>query len=170
MPAFLDGLPFAGLVVALFAVVFCRAQATYWLARLAVTGTERSRWGRWASSPAVRRGSRLLDRWGLPVVTVSFVVVGLQTVMNAAAGIARVPWWRYLLAMLPGCVAWAFVYATVGLAVFWAVVAALAGSVWGVVVIAVLVAAGVLVLVAARRRRSRLRDAGDRPGGSPRLP
>lgn len=163
MPSFLEGLPFWWLVLALFVIVFCRAQATYWIARGALAGASRSRWGRWLGSAAVRRGSALLDRWGLPVVTVSFVTVGLQTVMNAAAGLARVPWWRYLLAMVPGCVAWAFLYATVGLAVFWAVVAALAGSPWGIAAMALLVVAAVVAVTVVRHR-------GSRTGGSSRLP
>ncbi|KTR11725.1 DedA family protein [Curtobacterium luteum] len=152
MPSFLDDLPFWPLVAALLVIVFCRAQATYWLARLAVTGASRSRWGRWLDSAAVRRGSALLDRFGLPVVSVSFLTVGLQTVLNAAAGLARVPWWRYTVAMLVGCIAWAFVYATVGLALFWAVLAAFAGSPWGVVAIVVVVAAGAAGWVVFRRR------------------
>ncbi|MBF4614021.1 DedA family protein [Curtobacterium sp. VKM Ac-1376] len=163
MPSFLDELPFRWLVLALFVIVFCRAQATYWVARLAVTGASRSRWGGWLESPAVRRGSALLERWGLPVLTVSFVVVGLQTVMNAAAGLARVAWWRYTVAMVPGCVAWAFLYATVGLAVFWAVVAALAGSPWGIAALAALVVAAVVTLTVTRKRRNRT-------GGPARLP
>jgi membrane protein DedA with SNARE-associated domain len=163
VPDFLEELPFRQLVLALFVIVFCRAQATYWVARLAVTGASRSRWGGWLDSSAVRRGSVLLERWGLPVVTVSFVVVGLQTVMNAAAGLARVAWWRYTIAMVPGCVAWAFLYATVGLAVFWAVVAALAGSLWGIAAVAVLVVAMVVAVTVLHRSRNR-------SGGPARLP
>jgi membrane protein DedA with SNARE-associated domain len=154
VPSFLEGLPFRWLVLALFAVVFCRAQATYWLARGAVSGASRSRWGRWLDSAAVRRGSALLDRWGLPVVTLSFLTVGLQTIVNAAAGVARVRWWRYTAAMVPGCVAWAFVYASVGIAVFWAVIAAFAGSPWGAVALVALVAATAAVVWAVRRRRA----------------
>lgn len=154
MPPFLDDLPFWPLVTTLLVIVFCRAQATYWLARLAVTGASRSRWGRWLDSAAARRGSALLDRWGLPVVTISFLTVGLQTMVNAAAGLARVPWWRYTVAMLVGCVAWAFVYATVGLALFWAVLAAFAGSPWGVAAIVAVVAVGAAGWVVLRRRRS----------------
>lgn len=155
MPSFLEGLPFGWLVLALFVVVFCRAQATYWAARGAAAGASRSRWGRWLDSAAVRRGSALLARWGLPVVTVSFLTVGLQTIVNAAAGVARVPWWRYTAAMLPGCVAWAVVSATIGIALFWAVVAALAGSPWSAVAIVALVLAGTASVWAVRRRRRR---------------
>lgn len=160
MPSFLEGLPFWWLVLALFAVVCCRAQATYWLARGAVAGAARSRWGRWLESGALRRASALLDRWGLPIVTLSFLTVGLQTVVNASAGVARVPWWRYTIAMVPGCIAWAFVYATVGIALFWAVVAAFAGSTWGVVALAALVVGGAAVVWSVRRRR---RPAADLP-------
>jgi membrane protein DedA with SNARE-associated domain len=149
----IDDLPFWPLVGALFGIVFCRAQATYWVARLAAGGVSRTRLSRFLDSVPVRRGSALLAQWGLPVVTVSFVVVGLQTVMNAAAGVARVPWWRYLLAMLPGCAAWALLYATVGLAVFWAVVAALAGSPLGIVVLALVVVAALAAVWWTRRRR-----------------
>ncbi|MFJ3384471.1 MULTISPECIES: DedA family protein [unclassified Curtobacterium] len=163
MPSFIEGLPFRWLVLSLFVIVFCRAQATYWIARGAVAGASRSRWGRWLDSGAVRRGSALLDRFGLPLLTLSFVTVGLQTVMNAAAGLARVPWWRYLVAMVPGCVAWAFLYATVGLAVFWAVVAALAGSPWGIAAVAALVVLLVATVAVLHNRRNR-------SGGPARLP
>ncbi len=153
MPSFLDDLPFWPLVATMLVIVFCRAQATYWLARLAVTGASRSQWGRWLDSAAVRRGSALLDRWGLPVVTISFLTVGLQTMVNAAAGLVRIPWWRYTVAMLVGCVAWAFVYASVGLALFWALLAAFAGSPWGVAAIVAVLAAGAAGWVVLRRRR-----------------
>ena len=49
-------------------------------------------------------------------MTVSFLTVGLQTVVNAAAGLIRMPWIRYTVAMLIGCIAWAAIYATVGIA------------------------------------------------------
>lgn len=159
MPSFLEELPFWWLVLALVVVVFCRAQGTYWSARVAVAGASRARWGRWLDSAAVRRGSALLDRWGLPVISVSFLTVGLQTIVNAAAGVARVPWWRYTVAMLPGCVAWAIVYATVGLAVFWTVVATVAGSPWGVAALVALVLASVAAVWTVRRRRRLAADS-----------
>lgn len=146
-------LPFWPLVAALFGVVLVRAQATYWVARLVATGASRGPFAWLVDAAPARRGAALLDRWGLPLVTVSFVVVGLQTVMNAAAGAARVPWWRYTLAMVPGCAAWAFVYATIGFAVLWAVVAAAAWSSWGIAVVSgitAIVLAGVGVVVVRR--------------------
>jgi membrane protein DedA with SNARE-associated domain len=151
----LAGLPFGGLVAALFAIVVCRAQATYWLARGARRGAAATRWGRWVDGPGVARASRVLARWGPPAVTLSFLTVGLQTVMNAAAGASRMRWPVYLVAMLPGCAAWALIYATVGFAVLWAVVGSVAGSPSGVVGLVLLgVVAAVVVTVLVVRRRS----------------
>ncbi|WKK72148.1 VTT domain-containing protein [Rathayibacter oskolensis] len=152
MPAFLDELGFAELLAALFVIVFLRAQATYWLARAIVTGAASRRWGRWLESPAMRRASALLARYGAPAVTLSFLTVGFQTMLNAAAGAARMRWIVYLLAMLPGCAAWALIYATVGFAVLWAVVGAAAGSPLGIAVLTALVIAVAVAVVLLRRR------------------
>lgn len=153
MPAFFDGLGFWELLLGLFIVVFLRAQATYWIARGVVSGVRTQRWGRWVDAPALERGARILNRWGPPAITVSFLTVGLQTVMNAAAGASRMRWPVYLLAMVPGCIAWAFIYATIGFTVLWAVIGAAAGSPWGVAVLVLLVAA-VAALVWWRVRRA----------------
>ncbi len=154
----LDGFPFPLVVLALFVIVLCRAQGTYWVGRGVAAGVTRSeRVRRLSEGPAMVRAIALLHRWGPIAVTLSFFTVGLQTVVNAAAGLVRMPWLRYTLFMLPGCVAWALIYATVGLGVFLAVVAAAAGSPWGVAgVVAILAAIAVLVVL---RRRSRARDA-----------
>jgi len=154
VPAFLDELGFVELLAALFAIVFLRAQATYWLARAIAAGVASRRWGRWLESPAMRRASAVLARYGAPAVTVSFLTVGFQTVVNAAAGAARMRWLVYLLAMIPGCAAWALIYATVGFAVLWAVIGAAAGSPAGVAVLAAVVAAVVVSVVLLRRRGS----------------
>ncbi|QHC63991.1 hypothetical protein GSU69_15755 [Rathayibacter festucae] len=152
MPAFLDELGFVELLAALFVIVLVRAQATYWVARAVVTGAASRRWGRWLESPALKRASALLARYGAPAVTVSFLTVGLQTMINAAAGAARMRFGVYLLAMLPGCAAWALIYATVGFAVLWAVIGAAAGSPLGVAVLVALAAAVVTAIVLLRRR------------------
>jgi membrane protein DedA with SNARE-associated domain len=159
VPAFLSELGFAELLAALFAIVFLRAQATYWLARAIVTGVASRRWGRWLESPAMRRASAVLARYGAPAVTVSFLTVGLQTMVNAAAGAARMRWLVYLLAMIPGCLAWALIYATVGFAVLWAVIGAAAGSPGGIAVLAALVAAVVVAVVLVRRRGGAVRSS-----------
>lgn len=153
MPTWLAGRPFAVTVIVLFLIVLARAQATYWAGRGAMTGALRTTVGRRLTGPRMTRAIAALHRWGLPLVTVSFITIGFQTVINAAAGVTRMHWGRYTAAMLPGCAAWALIYATVGLAAFtawlrldgaghWVALAALAG----------VIAAGVLIAVHVKRR------------------
>lgn len=160
MTDFLDGLAFGELFATFTLIVFLRAQATYWIARGAVTGAASTRWGRWLRSPAMERGSRMLARWGPPAVTASFLTVGLQTLLNGAAGAARMRWLVYLAAMLPGCLAWALVYSSIGFTVLWASIGAAAGSPGGVAVL-VSLAMGLTVLITLgvrRRRRAEMRQ------------
>ncbi|WP_370617276.1 DedA family protein [Mumia sp. Pv 4-285] len=150
-----------------FVVVFLRAQATYWIARVVTSQVLshthpqsgwRARVHAWLSGDSTRRGIDLLRRWGVVAVPISFLTVGLQTVVNAGAGVIRMPFLRYLLAMLPGCAAWALVWTTVGMTAFYAAVGAGLTTGWGLVAAAaaiVLVAAGVAVV----RRRARTRSS-----------
>jgi len=61
---------------------------------------------------------------------------------------------RYTVAMVPGCVAWALIYASVGLAAFYAAVALAARSPWTLAGVGMLVLAGVVALALRRGRRS----------------
>lgn len=145
--------PFAWAVVALFGIVLLRAQGTYWVGRAVTAGaTTRPSIRRVTQGPSVVRAIALIHRWGGIAVTLCFFTVGLQTVINAAAGLVRMPWLRYTLFMIPGCVAWAFIYATVGLAAFLAIGAAAAGTPWGIAAVVVLIG-GVVGLIWWRRRR-----------------
>ncbi len=65
-----------------------------------------------------------LDRWGFVGVPVSFLTIGFQTMVNASAGYSRMRWDLYTLAMIPGCIAWATIYAALGLTVYKAFVTA----------------------------------------------
>lgn len=155
MPTWFDGMPFGITVAALFAIVLLRAQATYWIGRGVIAGALRTRFADKLTGPRTTRAVELLTKWGPPVVTVSFFTVGFQTVANAAAGLIRMPWLRYTIAMLIGCVAWALIYATIGFAAFDAAMALAAHSPWLLVaVILALVAVVVAVIVRRRRRRS----------------
>ncbi len=73
------------------------------------------------------------------------------------------PWVRYTVAMVIGCLAWALIYATVGIAAFEASIALAARSPWILVGVILLVAAVVVAALAYRRRRSR--ELGALPGG-----
>ena len=61
---------------------------------------------------------QVVARWGAPVVTASFLTVGIQTLVNLAAGVMRMPLRRYIPALIVGSILWAFLYATVGFVTF----------------------------------------------------
>jgi len=176
----MDHLSFPALVGALVVVVFFRAQGTYWLGRAVTASARRLRsrplrggdsrdpgwWERtvvrverWSNGESGRRAAARLHRWGPIAVTLSFLTVGIQTAVNGTAGLSRMSFTRYTLAMLPGCVAWALIYASVGLAAFYAAVALAARSPW----VLMAVALALLVAIAAavtRRRRQRQSQSG----------
>ena len=166
VPSALANGPWWWLFGFLFAVVLCRAQATYWVGRSIRRGLSgpagpdgaetlstpgrRARLARHFSGPTWIRAQQFLDRWGFLGVPVSFLTIGFQTMVNAAAGFGRMRWDLYTLAMLPGCAAWAAIYAVLGVGL----VEAWARSPWlflGVLVAIVLLAWGFTAL----RRRNR---------------
>jgi membrane protein DedA with SNARE-associated domain len=110
---FLARWPYPLALATLFVVVLLRAGATYALGRGAHAGADRTRLARLVRRPGFRRAERLVARWGAPVVTLSFLTVGVQTLVNLAAGLARMPLRRYLPALVVGGALWAFIYATV---------------------------------------------------------
>lgn len=112
------GWPYPVAVLTLFVVIMLRANATYWVGRAARRGANRTRLAKALQSPGFRRGERLIARWGAPIVTVSFLTIGIQTMINLAAGATRMPLRRYLPAMTLGGICWAFLYATFGFVTF----------------------------------------------------
>lgn len=148
-----DG-PWWWIFLFLLCVVFLRAQATYWVGRglrkgaASVGGGEaprepqrRAGVARRFSGPAWQRAQAFIERWGFVAIPLSFLTIGFQTLVNAAAGFMRMRWDLYTIAMLPGCAAWAAVYSGVGFSLvaawqespwlFVAVVLALVGVAWG---------------------------------------
>ena len=116
--------PFPAVVGALFVIVMLRANGTYWLGRALAAGARRSRWEKVLESRHYATGARWLNRWGAPAVSLSFLTIGIQTMVNLAAGVAQMPLRRYLPAVIVGCVMWAFLYGTVGF-IGWVAVGAL---------------------------------------------
>lgn len=110
--------PYPLAVAVLFLIALARANVTYWLGRAAEAGARRTRARRLIESAGFARASRLLNRWGPPVVSLSFLTVGLQTLINLAAGVSRMPLRRYLPAVGVGALLWGFLYATVGFVAF----------------------------------------------------
>ena len=148
-------LPFWQAFLALFVIVMARSNATYWVGRGAIAGWRRYRG---THGEPVARAETMLRRHGPFGVTLSYLTVGIQTAVHLTAGVMRMPLRFYLPAAVVGSAAWAALYATVGLAVVQAWIAAEAGSWWGIALVAV---AGV-ALVAWLVARSRSRQSSER--------
>ncbi|MGW9438724.1 DedA family protein [Streptomyces sp. NPDC055607] len=100
---------------ALYVIVLLRAGGTFAVGWLAGAGARRSRLAGRISSARFLRAERAIQRWGAPVVAVSFLTVGFQTAANFLAGTLRMPLSRYLPALFVGGAAWALIYATAGI-------------------------------------------------------
>ena len=134
----------------LFAASTVRGQCVYGLARWV---TERAlnreltgRWRRvhaWLTGDEVGRGVWVIRRWGLVAIPLCHLTVGVQTLVIAGAGVVRVPWPAFTLAQVPGSLAWATIYTTIGWAVWEAAVKGAVGSPLG---LGVLVALAVMVV------------------------
>lgn len=132
--------PFPLLVIFLIVVVSCRSQATYWVARLITSGVIKSstksnsrilqRVTKWLEGASVQHGVDLVDRWGLIAIPLSFLTIGVQTIIHTGAGVVKLNWGLYTLAAIPGYIAWAFLYATVTLSILKTGEAAVLGKTW----------------------------------------
>ena len=149
VPSAVTDLGWWALAIFLFGVVFTRTQATYWMGRWVRTGARRladspserflARASRRLDGPMMARGEAILDRWGYIAIPLSFLTIGVKTVVNATAGYVRMSWPLYTLVMLPGCVLWTVTYTVVGASIvhLWHRSPALAvGTVVGVVILA----------------------------------
>ncbi|MER5890538.1 VTT domain-containing protein [Streptomyces sp. NPDC001941] len=144
----------------LYVIVLLRAGGTFAVGWLAGAGARRSRFSERISSAKFQRAERAIQRWGAPVVAVSFLTVGFQTAANFLAGSMRMPLPRYLPALFLGGAAWALVYATAGLGVLKVLGRLFAEqTALGVSAVAVLLLA-VCGLVVYRRRRAARSTAG----------
>lgn len=140
----------------LFVIVMLRANATYWLGRGAAAGGRRWRGADREAAPAWRTARELVNRWGPVAVVLCFFTVGIQTAVNATAGVTRMPLRRYLPAVTLGSIVWATIYATIGLAAARAWLAAAARSPVGATLGAVAVVLTVVAIVWTRSRRHRV--------------
>ena len=142
-------LPIAVTWLILFGIILARAGGTYLLGRLARKGMQRiDRVERIMSGPRYRRAEAMIERFGAPVVAVSFLTVGLQTVVNLAAGTTGMSARRYVPALILGGSLWALIYSTVGLIGFRALAMAYAaapGLTVGLGVFFVLAIAGLVI-------------------------
>jgi len=161
---FWRGWPYPVAVATLFVVVLLRAGATYALGRAAQTGARRTRIARLMARPEFGRVQDLVARWGAPMVTASFLTVGIQTLVNLVAGMTQMPLRRYLPALALGSLLWGFLYATVGFATFSAWRELYARYPTTTIVITVILAIGLVAYVLRQvlQRRSERLDANAR--------
>lgn len=138
MSDFVDGWPVWAVFAAFWVIAMLRTNATYWAGRGIRAGGARSRLAQRLDTPAVVRTEAFVDRWGAPVVALSYLTVGFQTLINAAAGALRMPLRHYVPATVVGSLLWATLYTSVGVALWealtggewwWLLVAAVAGLV-----------------------------------------
>lgn len=106
--------PFPIIVIALYIIVFFRAFGTYWLGRGIAAGTERTRFAKIMHSSQYLKAVNLINKYGPPAISLCFLTIGFQTVMNLAAGAMRMRLNRYLPGLLVGCLFWALIYASLG--------------------------------------------------------
>lgn len=142
--------PFAIVVIAMFCIVMARANGTYWLGRAITRGATKTRFRTMLESKHYATGTRWLNRWGAPAVTLSFMTIGIQTMVNLAAGVTRMPLRRYLPAVTVGCIIWAFIYSTVGFIGFTAIARLWAISPAGVLIVGALAVAAIAFTVLRR--------------------
>ncbi|WP_329624927.1 VTT domain-containing protein [Streptomyces sp. NBC_01255] len=139
---------------ALYVIILLRAGGTFAVGWLAGAGARRSRYAERISSAKFQRAEQAIQRWGAPVVAVSFLTVGFQTAANFLAGSMRMPLPRYLPALFVGGAAWALIYATAGLGMLEVLGRLFAEqTALGVSAVAALVL-GVCGVVVYRRRRA----------------
>ena len=151
-------LPFVWAFLILFVIVMLRSNGTYWAGRALAAGGRKTKLQKHLDSPAVVRAEKIIARWGAPAVSVSFLTIGIQTAVNMSAGLGRMPLSRYIPATVVGSIAWACIYATIGLAAFDAALAAAAGSPLALIVSVVAVAAALLGVHLFRVSRTRKLD------------
>ncbi|MBX9243265.1 hypothetical protein ICW40_00380 [Actinotalea ferrariae] len=161
MPDWLEGWPFLPVYLLFVGGAALRSQATYWAGRGIAVGVLRSRWAGGLEHPKVRRATAAIERWGMPVIPLSFLTVGFQSAVHAAAGLLRLRWLRYTLWALPGYFVWALVWAGGGMTAVAAGVALAAESPWALAtVLAVLATAAAAFVVRRRRTRPAARTDG----------
>ena len=151
--AFLEGQPFWVVYATLLVVIMLRAPATHLIGRGLGKGVTRGRMGE-RLGPKLDAAKERIDRYGAPVVTLSFLTVGMQTAIHFASGAVRMRFPLYLAATFVGGLVWAGLWGTVisGLVGSWLVL--FLDSPWtalGVVVVAVL---AVTILVLRHRRKA----------------
>jgi membrane protein DedA with SNARE-associated domain len=122
------------------------------------------RHGKWLHirKSSLDRADRWFERWGTWAVFFTRMLPIVRTFISLPAGVARMPFWRFTIATLLGCIPWVFMLAFIGDQV---------GASWhkwrdalhyvDYAVAALIVAGIVYLIVRAWRRRGRAEPAAD---------
>ena len=153
----IHSLPYPGVFLFFWCLAMMRSHTMYWIGRGITAGTARTRWVSLLESPVYARAQAWSARWGVLAVPVSFLTVGIQSVIQLSAGVARMPLRRYVAATAAGAIAWAAVYTTIGMAIL---TAWLTGPTGRLICLLMLTALALVMVI----RRSRVMRA-DRSGG-----
>ena len=164
-----EGWPLPAAIAVLFVIVLLRAGGTYALGRGSRAGVKRLLERRGRMAPQLARAEAVIERFGSPVVALSFLTVGFQTVVNLAAGVLRMPLVKYIPALVVGGAMWATIYGVLGLATVNAIMQAAAKNPTAAI-LSVLGIAALLALVEFATRRARSFAAAHSDATEPRLP
>lgn len=154
MPQWQDW-PVAVIFVAGVLGAAARSQATYWIGRGVAARLLGTRWSHRLDGPRTRRAIASIQRWGMPIVPLSFLTIGFQTAINGAAGLIRIGWLRYTLWAVPGWILWSLLWTGIGFATVLGALALAARSPWALAGAVALVAAVVTAVVLRSRHRRR---------------
>lgn len=149
-----EGWPLPAAIGVLFVIVLLRAGGTYAIGRGSRAGVKRLMERRGRMAPQLARAETVIERFGAPVVALSFLTVGFQTAVNLAAGVLRMPLVKYLPALVVGGAMWATLYGVLGLATVNAIIRAAQRDPVAAVLSALAVVA-LLVLIEFATRRAR---------------
>jgi membrane protein DedA with SNARE-associated domain len=162
MPAWLQDWPVLWVYLFFVFGALARSQALYWLGRGVAAGVLRTRWTARLDNPQVRKATRTIERWGMPIVPVSLLTVGFQSAVLSASGLLRLEWLRFTLWVIPGALVWAALWGAGGTTLAAGLLALAQESPWAlapaVMVLAVLV---VLTVLFTRRVRATRAEAPD---------
>ena len=153
----IHSLPYPWVFLFFWCLAMMRSHTMYWIGRGITAGTARSRWVSLLESPVYARAQAWSARWGVLAVPVSFLTVGIQSVIQLSVGVARMPLRHYVAATAAGAIAWAAVYTTIGMAIL---TAWLTGPTGRLICLLMLTALVLVVVI----RRSRVMRGGQGGG------
>ena len=163
---FISNGPFAAVYIFLFVVVALRSSATYGLGRygnyLVMKSSQPSRgfplrvWS-WVHADSTGHAMDTIRRRGWVAIPLSFLTVGIQSLICLAAGAIGMSLPAFAAAAFAGWAAWAAIYSTIGFAMWGTVVSAAAGSPIGITIAALAAVALIVYIVLVRPKRAAVR-------------